>query len=98
MCKKTNTEELVDAIFDEFKSKQKYKEALRRAAEYVWRAEMEDTNDKMTDVLEFAEQYGHYESEQEKERALKNCIWESKDEYISALIESWINPDPTEDW
>ena len=50
----TNHDDLVDAIFEQFNNTNTYKDALQRAAEYVWRVEMDETNDKMTDVREYA--------------------------------------------
>jgi hypothetical protein len=86
---------MVDEIFDQFKDKQKYVEALRRAAEDIWAIQMDETNDKMT---EFAEKYEHYSSEEEKKHVLEDCLWATKEEYITTLIESWLNPDPTKEW
>jgi len=85
-------EKLVDAIFDQFKDKQVYIEALRRAAEESYQNEMVDTNSYMTEIKEFAEKYEYYVNADDKRITIENCEWATKEEWIETRMSIWLDP------
>ena len=88
----TNHDDLVDAIFDQFKDKQFYIDALRRAAEESYENEMVDTNMEIVSVKEVAENYKYYVDEKEKQEAIDHCEWDTKEQWIDARMSIWLDP------
>lgn len=86
----TNHDDLVDSIFENFKSTEKYKDALQRAAEEMYENEMVDTNMAVLEIAEVAEKYEFYSSKEERQHALENCEWATKRDWINDKVQEWL--------
>lgn len=64
--------------------------AVRVAAEDMYKSEMLDTNMAILEIREEAEKYEHYADEEEKQEAIRNCSYETKEDWIEDRIQSWI--------
>ena len=59
----------------------RYKKALRRAAEELYENEVVLTDMEHLMIREVAEKYDHFMNE-EKNIIMRNCIWATKEEWI----------------
>ena len=83
---------MVDAVFEQFKDKQRYVDALRRAAEEMYRSEMVDTEMDILEIKEIAE-HGDYANDNEYKNAIENCTWATKEDWILDKLNEWMNPE-----
>ena len=70
---------------------EEWKSALRCAAEDMYESEMVDTNMSVHEIEEVASAYEFYENDEEREHAIQNCTYETKEDWIKDRIQEWIN-------
>ena len=67
-----------------------YMNALRRAAEEVYKSEIVDTLMETSTIKEVAEKYEYYANEEDKRVTIRNCLFETKEEWIENKIREWM--------
>ena len=70
---------------------QKFRIALRNAAEEFYQNEMVDTNMHILEIGEEAEKYEYYVDEDSRQEAIVNCQWATKEEWIEDKINEWLS-------
>ena len=68
-----------------------WKAAIRQAAEDMYESDMVETNMAMLEITEVAEAYEHYENDEEKQKAIQNTSFATKEEWIQDRIQEWID-------